>query len=110
MKVDSPFLMHQYAVGAGCRERLQEQVGMLDHQVCFKRKARHGPQCLNDDRTHADIRNEMPIHDVDVDAVRSRTLRLGDLLSQASEIGRKNRRGKLDSVSCHDGVAFRSGS
>jgi hypothetical protein len=37
----------------------------------------------------------MPVHDVDVDAIRAGSLSLGDLIAQAGEIGRKNRWSKL---------------
>jgi hypothetical protein len=37
----------------------------------------------------------MPVHDVDVDAIRAGSLSLGHLIAQAGEIGRKNRWSKL---------------
>jgi hypothetical protein len=43
----------------------------------------------------------MSIHDVDVDAVRSRALGLGHLLAQAGEIGREDRWSELDCVGRH---------
>jgi hypothetical protein len=43
----------------------------------------------------------MPVHDVDVDAVRSGTLGLGHLFTQAGEISREDRWSELDCLSRH---------
>jgi hypothetical protein len=37
----------------------------------------------------------MPVHHVDVDAIRAGSLSLYDLIAQAGEVGRKNRWSKL---------------
>src|SRR5262249_57360901 len=63
--------------------------------------ARHPSQRSDDRRSHGKIRHEMSIHDVDVDAVRSRALGLGHLLAQAGEIGREDRWSELDCVGRH---------
>ena len=61
----------------------------------FQGQARHPPQRPDDRRTHRKIGHEMPVHHVDVDAIRAGSLRLGDLIAQAGEIGRQDRRSKL---------------
>jgi hypothetical protein len=50
------------------------------------------------DRADRDVRHEVPIHDVDVDPVRTRHLRLSDFLAEAREVGREDGRGEGDPI------------
>ena len=52
---------------------------------------RHFPQRADDRRAHRNVGHEMPVHDVDMDAIRAGSLGLGHLIAQAGEIGRKDR-------------------
>ncbi len=61
----------------------------------FEGQVRHPPKRLDDRRAHREIRHEVPVHHVDVDAIGSGLRRLRHLLAQACEIGGENRRGKL---------------
>jgi hypothetical protein len=56
---------------------------------------RHPPQRLDDHRAHREIRDEVPIHHVHVDAIGSPLRRFRHLLAQTGEIGGENRRGQL---------------
>src|ERR1043166_5046189 len=48
-----------------------------------------------------DIRDEMAVHDIHMDAVRSTAFRFGDLLAQTRKIGREYRRGNFDVALAH---------
>ena len=87
--------MHDQGIGAGLGERLQEPVGMLDHQVDLQRQPRDRAQPPHDHRAEGQIRHEMAVHHVDVDPVGPGPLDLGHLLSQAGRVGREDRGGEL---------------
>src|SRR5262245_1163036 len=61
----------------------------------LERQPRHLAQRLDDDRPHADVRHEVAVHHVHMNAVGAGALGLGDLLAQAGEVGGEDRRGKL---------------
>ena len=45
-------------------------LGISNHDVCLQRQLRHLTQRANDHRTDRDVRDEVSVHDVDVNAVR----------------------------------------
>jgi hypothetical protein len=63
----------------------------LHLQGCLEGHFRHPPKRLDDGRAHRQVRHEVAIHHVDVDAVGSGLCRLRHLLTQAGEVGGENR-------------------
>jgi hypothetical protein len=60
-----------------------------------QRKVRPPAHCLDHHRADGQVRNEVAVHDIHVQEVRSR-LDLGDLLAQRGEVRRQDRRRDLD--------------
>ena len=92
-------------IAAGPGEVVEVLVGVLDHQVDFQRQAGDRAQRLDDERPHADVGDELAVHDVHVDAVGAGAFGLLDLLAQAGEVGGEDGRGDLHSVG-HGGVSW----
>ena len=65
--MDTSFLMHRNPIDACFRKCGDELVGLLDHQVTIERDP--GDLAKRGDHGRADrkIRNEMAVHDVDVE-------------------------------------------
>ncbi len=80
-------------VRARLEKRFHVALRMLDHQLDVQRTARHPVHRLHNHGTKADIRHEMPVHDVQVQPIRSRLLDGFDLLGQSSEITGQETRG-----------------
>src|SRR5690242_5303513 len=83
--------LHLDQGGSRPGEGFEEQLRPLDHQVRLDRQRRGRPHRRHDPRAEGQVGHEMSVHDVDLDPVRSRLLRLAHLLRQAAEIGRKDR-------------------
>ncbi len=62
-----------------------------DHQVHVEQLPGQRPEPVQDDRTHRDVRHEMPVHHVHMDVIRARRLDGADFLAQPREIGREDR-------------------
>jgi hypothetical protein len=67
----------------------------------FQRQARYPPERLDNRRPHRKIRHEVPIHYVNMDAIRPGLLGLVDLLAQLGKISRKDGRGNFDDALVH---------
>ena len=52
----------------------------------FQRQPRHSPQPLDDRRPHAEVRNKVAVHDIDVDSLGASFFNLENLLAQSSKI------------------------
>ncbi len=96
VQVDGVLHVDQQGVGPGVGEGVEVAVGLGDHQVDLQGQARDGPQRLHDHGAHADVRHEVAVHDVHVDAVGAGGLGLADLLAQPGEVGGQDRRRQLD--------------
>jgi len=66
-----------------------------------QRKLRDAPGRFDYHRSHADVRYETPIHDVDVNVIGSGSVSFYDLLAQPGEVGCQDRWG--DSYMRHAG-------
>jgi len=66
VQVYAGFLMHRDPVRTGLHEVGDELVGVLDHEMTIERQAGDFPQRSYDRRPDGEIRNEMAIHNVDV--------------------------------------------
>ena len=91
VQVRHRLLMHGDHVGAGPREALDEAVRPLDHQVHVQRQIRLLVDRLHHQGTDRQVRDEVAVHDVQVEQPRPARLRGGDLLRQARQIGRQDR-------------------
>ena len=79
--------MEQDVVGAGFGEGFDIRVNRLDHQVHVERQARMRPQRFQQSRAEADVRDEVAVHDVQMQPVGAGGLDRANFLSQAGEIG-----------------------
>ena len=70
-------------------------VGILNHEMRVERQIGHLAQSLDHRHTHGEIRHEMVVHDVDVDAVGG--LDASHLPAHVGEIGIENARGDAHS-------------
>ncbi len=82
-------------VRAGAGELGDLALGRVDHEVDVELGVEVA-QRLHDDRPHRDRRDEVAVHDVDVDHRRARGEDLGDLGAQAPEVGGED--GRSDAV------------
>ena len=94
----APFLVHDQRVGPGLGKRLEVAVRLGDHQVNFQRDRAKRLEPSHDHRPERDIRDEVPVHDVDVNPVRPGGDDLRHLVGQVRQVGREDRRGQLDLV------------
>ncbi len=80
-------------VGSGEGKLGNEALGFVDHQVHVDDRARlmhHRRQGFDDDRADGYIRDELAVHDIDMDVFRAGFERLRDLIPQPKEIGGQN--------------------
>ena len=90
VQVRAHLLVNRDVIGPGIRKRGEVLVGFFDHQVHVDRKVRSRTHSGRDRRSDRDVGDEVTIHDVDVNPVRSRFGRLRHLLSQTPEVRGKN--------------------
>src|SRR4051794_25073329 len=64
----------------------------------FERQLGVGPKRLQDRGAHAEVRHEMAVHHIDVNAIRPRCLHLAYLLAKSGEVGGQDRGGDTDHV------------
>ena len=83
-----------HATAAGVRELLEVPLRRVHHQVAVQHEVRAGTQRGHDDAAQRDRRDEMTIHDVDVDDVGIGLHEL-DLVGQMGEVGREDGRRQL---------------
>ena len=82
VQVRPGFGMDRDDVRAGRREGGEVGVGRRDHQVHVEGLRRERPQRLHDVGAERDVRDEVPVHHVEMDPVGARRLDRGDLLAQ----------------------------
>src|SRR5215208_21462 len=86
MQVATGLLVDRQISRAHRRKPLQIAFWLLDHQVHVERQ-RGGPtDRLDDDETEADVRDEVAIHDVNVDQIHASRLSLADLIGQMTKV------------------------
>jgi hypothetical protein len=79
--------VHGDAIGAGRRERFQVRIGGRNHQVDVERLGRIRPDGAHDVWTHGDVRDEVAVHDVDVNPVGAGLVQRAHFLAQPREVG-----------------------
>ncbi len=93
--------LHADRRGAGPREVGDVLLGLDDHQVHVERKLRRALHGLDDDRTDRDVGDEAAVHHVDVHPVGAGLLDRRDLVGEAAEVGRQDRR-RDDDAPAHE--------
>ncbi len=91
MQVGTGFDVDGYSVCAGSGESRNQPVRSFDHQVDIQRKVRNPAAGFDDPRPHRQVRDEMAVHDVDVDPVCAAGFGLMNGVPQRGEIGREDR-------------------
>ena len=86
--------VHRETGPAGIEERLQVAIGLADHQVHVERQPGVPPDCLHDHRPHRQIRDEVPVHHVDMNQVGPARFDHRELLTQDPEVGSEDGRRK----------------
>jgi hypothetical protein len=59
-------------------ELVDEPAGLADHQVCVERQLRPRSDALDHLRTECQVRDEVPVHDVEMDPIGPFALRPAD--------------------------------
>src|SRR5208283_3278757 len=93
------FCMDSNDIRARFREGFQIGVDRCDHEMHIEYVIAIGAQRLHDFRSEADIRHEVPIHHIEMQPIGSCRHHVAYLLTEAGEIGRKNRRGNKNRLS-----------
>ena len=91
------FRMHQDMVGPGISERRDERINRLDHQVHVERQSAVGTQALQDRWPEADVRDEVAVHDIEVQPIGSGALDRRNFLAETREIRSQQARRYSDS-------------
>ncbi len=102
--------MHQERIRPSGHELIQEHVRVRDHEVNLQRQSSNRAQRFYYHGAERNVRHEMAVHYIDMDAVRSTVFGLGNLFTQASEIGCENGRSNFDSVLEHEVSSLASSS
>jgi len=76
-------------------EPLDVSLRLFDHQMTVERELRDGAARLHDHRPERDVRDEMTVHHVDVDPVRSGSFDRGDGVRQSGKVRGKDGRSEL---------------
>jgi hypothetical protein len=84
--------LDQQMVGAGLGEGGEVALRLDDHQMHVERLGRRSADGPQDDRAECDVGDEAPVHDIDVDPVGTRGIYGTNLLAEAREVGREDRR------------------
>ena len=94
-KIRTSLVVHRDAVAAGPLDRGEVLLGRLRHQMAVDVPvARVNDRCdpLEDDRAHRDRLDEVAVADVEVEDAGARAQQHVDLLAEAREVGRVERR------------------
>src|SRR6516162_11234973 len=71
------------------------------YQMDFQRQACDPPERLDNGYPHRNVRYEVSVHNIDVDAIRPGLLRLAHVLAQVGEVGGENGRRKFYCLLVH---------
>ena len=87
-RVDQVAQLHVdgHGIGPGLHERLEQDLRLRAHQVNVEMPPKHLAHRLGHLRPEGDVRDEVPIHDVQMQPLRTRTLDARRLMGEATEI------------------------
>src|SRR5207249_6676063 len=69
MQVGVAFPVDEEGIGSGLGEGLEKRIWVRHHQMRLEGKTRHRPQRLHDGWPHRQVRYEVPVHNIHVDAI-----------------------------------------
>src|SRR5215475_3288521 len=98
MEVNAGFLVHGNVVGPGRHEIGNIKVRVFNHQVDVEFSLRHLAEGRHERRSHGQIRDEMAVHDIDVNHGCAATFDSMDVVGEVGEIGGQDGRDDL----CHE--------
>jgi hypothetical protein len=87
MKMSRRFHVNDQAISAGLLKGVDVPFRLFDHEVDVERQPGGRAQRLYKVRPKGDIGHEAPIHDIQVEAVGSASLRLFDLIGKPAKVG-----------------------
>jgi hypothetical protein len=96
VQMNTCLLMYRYPVRTCLGKRRNEQVGIFNHQVAIDRNIDSLAESPQHRRSDRDIRNEMPVHHVEMENRAAAFYCGSHLLSKPRKISGKYRRRKLD--------------
>ena len=102
--------MERHAVAARLRDRLEVLLGLRDHEMAVEPRAPAADERRDGsehDRADGDLRDEVAVAHVEVEHPRAGRLQRVELVAEAREVGRVDRRLDLDRV-CPLGPAHRT--
>jgi hypothetical protein len=94
--MDTGFLMDGNPIDAGFRECRDEFVGSFDHQMTIEGDPRDLAKTGDHGRADRKIRNEMAVHDIDVENSGSALDGSLRILAEPCEVSRENRGCEFD--------------
>jgi hypothetical protein len=83
---------------AGPDEHLDEQLRPLDHQVRLDRQSGRFAHRFDDQRAECQVRNEVPVHNVDLDPIGAGGFCFSNLIAEPARVGREDRGNDLDGL------------
>ena len=92
MQVREHLGVHGEGGRAGLGERVEEAVGIRNHQVHVERHGGHALERSDDGDANRDVRHEVAVHDVHVDEISPAALRRADGLAERGEVRGEDRR------------------
>src|SRR4030095_16591946 len=101
MQIVLVFPTHKKRIRPSLGKLVQEKVRVGNHQVRLQRQTRYLAKRLDDRRPNRNVRYEVSIHDIHVDAIRPGLLRLAHLLAQMGKVSREDGRGKFSYTLVH---------
>ena len=90
MEMRRHFHVHRQHICPGVHEVVQVTVWLLDHQVHIERACGDPLDGADDRLADRDVRDEVAVHDVDMNLVGAAPFRRGDRVAQNGEIRREN--------------------
>ena len=93
------FDVHCDDVSTGVDEHLEKVVGIGDHEVNIDGSLCGGAHSLDDEGADRDVRNEVTVHDVDMNPISARGHDISNVVGQSTEVGGEDGGGDRDGSS-----------
>src|SRR4051794_15116204 len=105
MQIDGVFDVNEDRIRAGLGKSVEIAIRLFNHEMGFKRQLGDWANRLDDNRPHADIRHEMAVHDIDMNAISAGLVRFTNLFAEAGEVGGEDGGGEFDHWHCHKRIS-----
>src|SRR5262245_56803925 len=96
MQVRANFLTDDNHISSSLSKGFNIILGIRNHQMGFERCLSAAPYSFDDQRPHRNVRNEVTIHNVDLDAPGTSRFGFAYLFTETSEICGQDRRNDLN--------------